>query len=717
MSSLVIPLDLSQVPEEERKQLKVKVAVDDGEKITSAVARVGAKGEVKLEVDGKRPLTVAIGSDSASDEDLFRLQTINVQVSPHQWQDKPTLTLPPIVITPHWWRLWLLWCRDFVITGRVVCADGSPVPGAEVRAYDVDFFWWWSSTQQVGPAAVTDAAGHFTIKFRWCCGWWPWWWWRQRRWRLDNDLFDKIRPVVELNPRLKLPDPDPEPNLDFLALTPQPELPRRLEERELLPRFEERERLAATVPTGRKLDPTVIPAVREQFLAQLPQLPEFERLRIWPWWPWNPWLDCGPDIIFRVTQNCGGQVKVIRSESVFQTRWDIPPALNVTLLANSQACCLANTPPDPVGDCVVITGVCGDPGIPVTSIGGNSGAPATPVGYANPGGRDRPFAEQVTISGQFGTAAQADYYEIEYSPHAMNTWLPVPPASMLDFARGYFDATQPWPNQWFYPGFPVLTLGGRHVYKSRRRYETENPPANWGQAMTGRSWFYNVNLLAVLQTAGNFSDGTYDFRIVGYRALANGDLDPATRQVMPGCGNNAANNLLTLRVDNRVVGPSIPGSVHINTTEPDCGITSVTLGSASVPPCGSNQLAAGTPLDIEFFVTDPHGHLDHYELVVKYDLGSTKNLLSVADVGAFTLTGGPGVQTGPDYLTALAQAGSPGRPTWNGGSMHLHIANASLVFPKTCCYLVQLTVWKRNIVSCGSPVYYNQMHYSFTVIV
>ena len=255
MSSLVIPLDMSQIPEEERKQLKVKVAVDDGEKITSTVVKVSGKGEVKLEVDGKRSLTVAIGSDSASDEDLFRLQTINVQVSPHQWQDKPTLTLPPIVITPHWWRLWLLWCRDFVINGRVVCADGSPVPGAEVRAYDVDFFWWWSSTQQVGPAVVTDAAGHFTIKFRWCCGWWPWWWWRLRRWRLDTDLFDKIRPIVELNPRLKLPDPDPEPNLDFLALTPQPELPRRLEERELPSRFR-RERLAATVPTGRKLDPS-----------------------------------------------------------------------------------------------------------------------------------------------------------------------------------------------------------------------------------------------------------------------------------------------------------------------------------------------------------------------------------------------------------------------------------------------------------------------------
>src|SRR5262245_61964602 len=137
MSVLVVPIDASQIADAERKQQKVKVAVDDGGgKIHSQVVAVDSgKGEVKLEVDPRRSLTVAVGAATASDEDLLRLQTINVQVTPNQWQDKPTLTLPPIVVTPHWWRLWLVWCRDFVIHGRVVCADGSPVPGAEVRAY------------------------------------------------------------------------------------------------------------------------------------------------------------------------------------------------------------------------------------------------------------------------------------------------------------------------------------------------------------------------------------------------------------------------------------------------------------------------------------------------------------------------------------------------------------------------------------------------------
>lgn len=40
-------------------------------------------------------------------------------------------------------------------------------------------------------------------------------------------------------------------------------------------------------------------------------------------------------------------------------------------------------------------------------------------------------------------------------------------------------------------------------------------------------------------------------------------------------------------------------------------------------------------------------------------------------------------------------------------------------FHETCCYLIELTVWKRNIVNCvvDSLTYYNQSHYSFTVTV
>lgn len=713
MSVLIIPVDASKITDADRKQQRVKVAVQQRDVIKSQVISVeGGKAEVKFDVDPKQPVSVAVGPENASDEDIFHLQTLTSTVSPTQWPAGQNLTVPALAITPNWWIGWLNWCRTFVITGRVVCADGSPVPGAEVTAYDVDFFWWWSSIVQVGGTAITDASGHFAMKFRWCCGWWPWWWWNLRRWRLEYDLVDKIQPVLKLNPRLKFPAPDPVPSLDFTTLNPQPLPP------------------AAAGPAGlalgKTIDPTVLPGLREKLMAVLPHVPELERLRIWPWFPWAPWFDCNPDIIFRVKQRCGtGPAKVIYSENVFQTRWNAPTNLNVTLVANKDACCVPPPPNQPEGDCALITGVCGDPGVPVTQIGGNLGAPAAPAGYANPGGRDRPFAESVSFNGLFGTTAQADYYEIEYTPHGAAAWATVPEGALQDLYRQYHDSTIPFPlNPWtdvVFSPTPFAVAGG--YYESRHHYELTHPPANWNDVLTGRAWSINANLIASIQTAGFFPEGTYDFRILGYKALAGGGPDLATRKVLAGCGQNQNTNFLVLRIDNRVPPNPLndPGSVHVATTEPDCGILSVNIGAGpAVQPCGAHPLKPPppfTPLDITFFVSDdPDGHLDHYEFVVKFDLGTVKNLLNPADVGALTLTTTPGHQAGPDYSNALTQGAV--RPTWRGGTMQLHIADASKVFPKTCCYVLELTVSKRNIVNCnGNLSYYNQMHTSFTVTV
>lgn len=701
MAALVIPLDASQIPDGERKEQRVRVgALIRGKIVSEVVTLERGKAEVKLNVDNKQPITVAVGPESASDEDLFHLETLTSTVTAAQWADRATLTLPPYVITPAWWRLWLRWCRIFTITGRVVCPDGTPVPGAEVRAYDVDFFWWWSSIAQVNGSAITDAAGHFTIKFKWCCGWWPWWWWRLKKWRVDPDLLGKIRPVVTLNPRIPIPEPDPIPRWDIATLNPQPLPPKKL---------------PPGIAMKTEIDPASLPVLRERLLAALPHVPELERLRIWPWWPWTPWIDCAPDLIFRVTQVCNGTMKTIVNENVFQTHFNVSTNEDVTLVAKD-ACCVPIDDPPPDGDCVVITGVCGDPGITVPSI-----AQAGPLaGYADPNGRDRPFAETISLSGQFGTGAQADFYEIEHRPHGAGPWTPVPPASLVDFNRGYFDSNLVWPNQFVYPvPFPAQTFGALHVYESRHHYEATHPPPNWGSAMTGRAWYHNVNTLAVIDSSGNFADGAWDFRIVGYMADANGEPNPATRKVLDGCGNHPNNNLIVLRFDNRIVGPPTPGSVHVNTTEPDCGILSVKIGGSTVLPCGAEQLQGDPPLDIEFFVTDPDGHLDHYEIRLKYDLGSVKDLLNPADTGPQTLTAiTAGASQGPNYSNAVGGTQTSTRPSWTGGTMRLHIDHASQVFPKTCCYLVELTVWKRNIVDCdGDLNYYNQMHYSFTVTI
>ena len=723
MSKLIIPLDLSDIPPEERGQQLIKVAVMQDDDITSQTVKAGDKAQVEFEVDPKRAVSVAVGSDALSDRNLFKFQTLTTQVSPRLWRGAAPLTLPPLVVTPRWWKLWLRWCRDFVIEGTVVCADGSPVPGAEVRAFDVDYFFWWSSVNQVGPVAVTDANGFFRIEFRWCCGWWPWWWWKLRAWRLDPLLVEKIHPVLRLNPELKFREPGPTPTADFVNLQSlagalQGPTPARTSATgRPLPAAAQPKLSAALATTREVTDPSIFSNMRDQLLHVLPRVPELERLQIWPWWPWRPWLDCHPDIIFQVTQSCGGGLtKVIVDEGIFDTRWDVPAYSFVNLVANEEACCVPPPPVEPDGDCALITSVCG---VIVDNIGGNAGA-AGPDGYADPGslanpdGRDRPFSEVIQLHGQFGTSAQADFYAVEYADHGVNNWAPVPPAALLGFHRGYFDGTQPWPNQWFYPGFNPTAFGGVHVYQSRRHYEDTHPPANWGSPF-GRSWFSNLDLLAPIQTAGNFADGTYDFRLVGYTAQASGDPDLGTYTVLEGCGGDQ-NNLVVVRLDNRVVTPPTPGSVHVNTSEPDCGITSVKLNNVTVAPCGAEKLQPGTPLEISFFVTDPDGHLDHYELVVKYDLGSFKNLLNAADVGAFSFSAPFGVQPGPDYSDALGQGAV--RPEWKGGQLTLHIDDAAEVFPKTCCYLVELTTYKRNIVNCsGNLTYYNLMHYSFTVTV
>lgn len=721
MSVVIVPIDASQIPESDRKQQRVKVAVQTRKGIRSQIVSVeGGKAEAKLELEPGQSASIAVGPDNVSDKDLFYKQTLTANVSAKQLGERP-YTLPPFVISPWWWRLWLWWCRNYTITGQVKDSMGNPVPGAQVRAFDVDYFWWWSSVSQVGPTVVTDANGNFTISFTECCGWWPWWWWELRNWRLDPVLIDKIQPVLKLNPALRFPPPSPELALNFADFNPQPDPPGRGRSFDFNPQPDPPGRARLAQLPGAKLDPSTLPALRDRLLRSLPAVPELERLRLWPWYPWYPWFDCDVNVIFQVTQNCGGgQTNVIIDENVLQARWDIPTNFNVTLIANQLACSIPQGNPPPEGDCFVLTSVCGEgPGIPVTNIGGNAGLPSSVLdGFASPGSADQPFAEGVTLYGLFGTGAQADYYQIQYKPHATNSWAPVPDSALQDMTRGYFDSTQPFPNQWFYPPFPVkhfnTVSGPVAVYESRQHYEAANP-ANWGNAMNGRSWFLNPDIVAALSTSGNFTDGPYDFRVVGYTQTGPTDLQVSNGgDPLPGCGGDQNNNVV-LFFDNRVLGAPTPGSVHLNTTEPDCGISSVTIGGSAVLPCGSQPLGPNQPLDIAFSVSDPDGHLDYYTLYVYWGEGNVVDLVGLVDGVTNTLTTTPGNETGPNYADAMAQGGT--RPGWSGGPMALHIANAAQVFPQTCCYLVELTVYKRNIVSCGAPLYYNQMTYSFTVTV
>src|SRR5947207_9687311 len=155
---LSVPLDASAIDNPDRP-VKVAVFGSRGAEQEQVVKFSGERLAYATFVFDDQPgrLRVVVGPENATLEELRHLQTVSVDVSARRLQGRE-LRLEPIIISPFYWWWWVWWCREFTITGRVLCADGSAVPGATVCAYDVDAWWWFISEEQVG-CATTDATG------------------------------------------------------------------------------------------------------------------------------------------------------------------------------------------------------------------------------------------------------------------------------------------------------------------------------------------------------------------------------------------------------------------------------------------------------------------------------------------------------------------------------------------------------------------------------
>ena len=715
--TLVVPLDASQV-EQFKPDRAVKVLVQHRDGSTQEqIVRFNEEGRgsatFKFE---KNPgaLHIVVGPDNASSEDLLHLQTLNLDLPAQQWAEQQEVTLSPIRIPAYYWHWWPIWCRTYTIYGRVLCPDGHPVPGATVCAFDVDCWWWWCSKELVG-CATTDATGSFQITFTTCCGWWWWWWWNQRVWQLAPELATRIMPVLQRElPNRRIPLPTPKPDLAVFE--------------ELLA-----ENGILTRRPSAEVDPTALDSLRSRLLKLLPSIPELERFCLWPWCPWWPWWDCDADIIFQVTQNCEGVNKVIVNEGYLDTRWDIPTTLNVTLVASDEACCIDNPPP-PEGNCMLISQVCSDL---VNNIGGNPGAIATPVGYANPGWvaplGDRPYAGEATIYGQFGSATGVDYYEFEWSAGAAGPWNPMPPAAAGSFSRVFWGPGLPAGSVSYYTiPFLFTTINGHLVVESRERFEANNGVGTWSGATQTRYWVANRDLLMVWLTENNFADGTYYLRVKSWNLVGSNLINP---RILPLCDTELDNSLV-LTIDNRIVGPGSghplgpphpcgPGTVHTCATEPDTDILRVLVNGVPADACTVVDTTKGGTLDIDFLAHDPDGHLARYTLQATYGVNQAVDLLALRVLpGNALMPGTPAgavpsaSQVGPTYADALTSPQTGVVPTWNGGTLRLHISDIRAAFPETCCYQLQLWAYKRCIVSCYyGEGFANLSEFSLTIIV
>jgi hypothetical protein len=330
-----------------------------------------------------------------------------------------------------------------------------------------------------------------------------------------------------------------------------------------------------------------------------------------------------------------------------------------------------------------------------------------------------------------------DYYKLQYrrvSPAPFG-WTDIPDSQLGNFLRGHWTGVS---NQW--ETDVLANICGQKAYRTIRRYRLDNP------VVVDTVDPINDHILGMWVTAG-FSpgtefplimDGVYELRLVGYHydAVNCALIDP---RIMPWCPPEGQavdptdHATIYLRVDNRVASV-VSGSVHLNTTEPDCDFPDIcavvknegTPDEECVAACGIIRVEAGDTLTVHFQASDSDGHLDAFELTGHWAESLVFNLLNPA-IG--TLAGDPTPLVGPTYAQtfmgaqAMHRAGLlPGdpehdRPGWFGGHYKVTVTVGEDAFETCCAYLLRLEVWKRTTNGCGSSKYFhaNNCEFSFTV--
>lgn len=688
-------------------------------------------------------VTVTVGPDIPDDR-FISTEFRSVLVPAKAFKGKQAKA--KLVVTDRLYRRWLGFCKTYTIRGRVVCRKlrwdrieqqlvpcEAPVRGALVTAYDVDRLWWWCRADTVG-SDHTDLNGNFEIKFRWCCwGWGPWY---LKNWRLDSSVVQRIKEMFKLaTPVIPLPPPAPELDLGV---------------------FE-------TIVSEMDAVGSVLPVAETSFTSfqrftdlgfhiagRLPAAPDLRELRIWPWWPH---LDCKPDIIFKVTQDCGEGDVVVYEDDCSDARWNIPTDLSgVTLIANANACCAPCCTQPPDDDCLEFQGV-GCDNYPITQI--EQDATSNLVGYGRPGTEDRPFGRTIRILGVFGNDSTVDFYKLQFRRYLPDTdtwtlWDDIDKEHLTAFNRLHWRETPPPLTR--RQKVEAELVDGQWVLKTTRRFREEHADID-GDVDPFRDDWLTLWATARIHTnaAGNtietwlIPDGLNELRVIGYDYNAAADT-LVNQRVMPVCSssgepvNPAAHATMRLRIDNRDA-TSMPGTVHINTQEPESDYPNICAvvkneGMADeecVSTCGVLRVENGDSITVHFQASDQDGHLERYTLNAHWAESDVFSLLGVGTKGADpdelfgpkyadTFLGGQGTHRSDDLDPSEPEHD---RPFWFGGHFKVTVTvgdpvpgTSHHVFETCCAYLLRLKVWKRTTDGCTSSQHFhrNWSEFSFTII-
>lgn len=685
--------------------------------------------------------------------------------------DAGTLIVRPGIYD--WWRFcWFP--RKYRITGRVVRQEGDcthPVGAANVEIYDVDYCWWWYDEDLI-TTATTDPDGFFEIEFTWCVPLWcvfrpldppPY---------IDVHLRDRLWELLRRRWPIPLPDPpippippdDPWTFNELLSdlnirLPHGPQVTPRVEGPGMV-RMRAVERadftaLAAATPgatIARAEQPALRANIEPPYALDWRDL--FGDLVFWPVCD-HP-CDWRPDIRIRVTQNQpdAGTVEIYR-DAFWDIRWNLDSdLLDLTLEANELALYADACRPDPLlGNCMLFERV-GNfnvstiyqpdlaPSLPGISYGTTPSASAL---LGRTVDRDRPWCLTFGVHGDFGKAAQVDYYQVQYARWTagdITAWEADPgytppdvryaalsPAYLPAFVRKYSELkTTPFPHyEWRSEVFGPQTVAGiPGLFKSRQRFELEYESAHGGPPAPDfvSGWYWDTStmtqLFRVLSGGDDgdlaaLTDGVYSFRLIGYTQTGTDSSgQPVLNPVNMGLPGGV---LRRCSGDYAVTIPDLVTMLLVNNPHvPTCELKSLKRnGVDPVGECDILILGDTDSLSIEFEASDPKGNLDGYYVTIQRGSGAAHNIFS--HMPPITIAGSPHI--GPNYPAALGQGAV--QPVWNGGTWTAVVpASFFAALGGSCAYDLELHAWDRHTNGYSAGIGWGSVHCkddrAFTVI-